>query len=91
QTSAEHGGILINYMRVGGLLKDSHGRINGVKAVDLEHGKEYVLNAKAVINATGVFVDDVLKMNSSAQEPMVRPSQGVHIVLDHSFLEGSTH
>jgi glycerol-3-phosphate dehydrogenase len=88
QTSAEHGGILINYMRVGGLLKDSHGRINGVKAVDLEHGKEYVLNAKAVINATGVFVDDVLKMNSSAQEPMVRPSQGVHIVLDHSFLEG---
>lgn len=88
QTSAEHGGILINYMRVGGLLKDSHGRINGVKAVDLEHGQEYVLNAKAVINATGVFVDDVLKMNSSAQEPMVRPSQGVHIVLDHSFLEG---
>ena len=88
QTSAELGGVLINYMRVTDLLKDPDGRIIGIKAVDAERGEEYVLNAKAVVNATGVFVDDVLKMNSSAQEPMVRPSQGVHIVLDQSFLEG---
>jgi glycerol-3-phosphate dehydrogenase len=88
QTSAELGGVLINYMLVTDLLKDAEGRISGVKAVDTEGGEEYVLNAKAVVNATGVFVDEVLKMNSSAQEPMVRPSQGVHIVLDQSFLEG---
>lgn len=88
QTSAELGGILLNYMRVTDLVKGPDGRISGVKAVDAERGEEYVLNAKAVVNATGVFVDDVLKMNSSAQEPMVRPSQGVHIVLDQSFLEG---
>jgi glycerol-3-phosphate dehydrogenase len=88
QTSAELGGVLVNYMRVTDLLKDPEGRISGVKAVDTEGGEEYVLNAKAVVNATGVFVDEVLKMNSAAQEPMVRPSQGVHIVLDQSFLEG---
>ncbi len=88
QTSADLGGILINYMRVTDLLKGPDQRIAGVKAVDAESGEEYVLNAKAVVNATGVFVDEVLKMNSSTQEPMVRPSQGVHIVLDHSFLEG---
>lgn len=88
QTSAELGGVLINYMRVTDLLKHPDGRISGVKAKDAESGEEFALNAKAVVNATGVFVDDVLKMNSSSQEPMVRPSQGVHVVLDHSFLEG---
>lgn len=88
QTSADLGGILINYMRVTDLLKDPQGRISGVTAEDTESGERYALNAKAVVNATGVFVDDVLKMNSPTQEPMVRPSQGVHIVLDHSFLEG---
>jgi glycerol-3-phosphate dehydrogenase len=90
QTSAELGGVLINYMRVTDLVKDLEGRISGVKATDMESGDEYVINAKAVVNATGVFVDDVLKMNSSSQEPMVRPSQGVHIVLDQSFLEGES-
>lgn len=88
QTSAGLGAVLINYMRVTDLLKGPDGRICGVRAVDAESGTEYVLNSKAVINATGVFVDDVLKMNTSSQEPMVRPSQGVHITLDLSFLEG---
>src|SRR5690349_11818868 len=60
QTSADLGGILINYMRVTDLLKDPQGRISGVKAEDIEGGERFVLNAKAVVNATGVFVDDVL-------------------------------
>jgi glycerol-3-phosphate dehydrogenase len=43
-----------------------------------------------VVNATGVFVDDILQMDAPAREPMVRPSQGVHVVLDRSFLNGDT-
>lgn len=88
QTSARHGGTLINYMRVTDLLKDAAGKIIGVKAVDLEETREYVVHARAVVNATGVFVDEILRMNSSSEPPMVRPSQGVHIVLDRSFMEG---
>jgi glycerol-3-phosphate dehydrogenase len=86
QTCAEQGGTLLNYMKVVGLLKDTHGKISGVKARDLEHGDEYTIYAKAVVNATGVFVDEVLRMNASDQKPLVRPSQGVHVVLDRSFL-----
>jgi glycerol-3-phosphate dehydrogenase len=88
QTTASHGGVLINYMKVGALVKDAKGRVCGVEARDLENGMDYRLHARAVINATGVFVDEVLQMNSPHEEPMVRPSQGVHVVLDHSFLEG---
>src|SRR5688500_14603896 len=87
QTSAEHGGVLLNYMKVVGLLKDEKGKVCGVKARDLENGMDYTLSAKAVVNATGVFVDDVLRMNSATGTNLVRPSQGVHIVLDNSFLK----
>jgi glycerol-3-phosphate dehydrogenase len=41
-----------------------------------------------VINCTGVFADDVLKMDNPEAKATIRPSQGVHIVLDKSFLPG---
>jgi glycerol-3-phosphate dehydrogenase len=80
--------MLINYMKVESLTKDANGKVCGVRAKDLETGNDYVLNARAVVNATGVFVDNILQMNASSGKAMVRPSQGVHIVLDHSFLLG---
>nr|WP_181308733.1 glycerol-3-phosphate dehydrogenase/oxidase [Rufibacter sp. XAAS-G3-1] len=89
QTCAEQGGVLLNYMPVVELLKDSKGKVAGVKAKDLESGQEYQLKAKTVVNATGVFVNEILQMNAPTQQPLVRPSQGVHVVLDSSFLEGN--
>ena len=88
QTCALQGGALINYMRVNGLLKDASGKVCGVRATDLEGGYDYSIRATAVVNATGVFVDDVLRMDTAEGKPMVRPSQGVHVVLSNSFLEG---
>jgi glycerol-3-phosphate dehydrogenase len=88
QTCVEQGGVVLNYTAVTGLLKDSAGKVAGVKCRDLESGQEYALPARVVINATGVFVDDILQMDSPAQEPQVRPSQGVHVVLAAAFLGG---
>lgn len=87
RSCARHGGVLINYMRVFGLLKDDKGRITGVEARDEEGGQNYSLYARTVINATGVFVDEILHMNAPSDKNLVRPSQGVHIVLDRSFLQ----
>jgi len=84
-TCLEQGGTTINYFRVSGLTKEE-GKINGVIANDLETGKSYMLKAKTVVNATGVFVDDILIMDAPEAGPMVRPSQGVHLVFDKSFL-----
>ena len=56
--------------------------------MDKETNKEYVLPAKVVINATGVFTDQILKMDNRDAKNMVRPSQGIHLVLDKSFLPG---
>lgn len=89
QTCAENGGTVLNYFKVAGLLKDNE-RVSGVRAIDMESKKEYQLNAKVVINATGVFVDDVLQMDTPGKKPLVRPSQGIHLVVDKSFLNSSS-
>lgn len=89
QTCAEHGGCPTNYMRVTGLLKEQQ-TVCGVEAVDEETGETYAIRAKAVVNATGVFVDNILKMDEPDAPALVKPSQGVHIVLDKSFLQGDS-
>lgn len=85
QTAIEQGATVLNYMKVEGLLK-SGSKVNGVAVRDLETQITYNIKAKAVINATGVFVDDILSMDKPGSKALVRPSQGVHIVLDKSFM-----
>ena len=46
------------------------------------------LHSKTVINATGVFVDQVLKMEDPKARDLVKPSQGIHLVIDPRFLKG---
>ena len=88
QTAAENGGVILNYMKVTSLTKT--GKIaSGVVVEDMESGKSYTLKAKTIVNATGVFVDEILKMDIPSGHPLVRPSQGAHIVLDASFLQGN--
>ena len=87
QTTVDHGGCPINQMTVKSMLHDEQGKAAGVVVVDNETGKEYTVKAKAVINAAGCFVDDIMKMDSDSHTKMVVPSQGVHIVLDMKFLQ----
>ena len=88
QTCAEQGGVLLNYMKVEKLKKDAEGKISGVVVRDLLNDEELNLNSKVVINATGVFVDHVLEMNSAVKSSMIKASQGIHIVLERSFFKG---
>ena len=89
ETAASQGGVLVNYMQVTG-LKKIHDFVSGVEARDLESGATYSLNSKAVINATGAFCDRIRRMDDDRAQSMIKPSQGVHIVLDKSFLPGET-
>ena len=89
QPAAELGATVINQIAVTGLeLKD--GFICGVSAIDRESGREYAIGAKVVINAAGPFCDAVRQMEDPAIRPMIVPSQGVHLVLDRSFLPGES-
>lgn len=85
QSIWENGGCAINYMKVTGLLKDDHQKVAGVVTQDVESGKTFQFSAKAVVNATGVFVDDILQMERPGIAKSICVSQGVHLVLDKKF------
>ena len=90
QTLVEQGGTAINYMKVTDLLKNNGGVVSGVVAECQESGTTYNIDAKAVINATGIFTDSLRQMDDPSAQTTLRPSQGTHIVLDRSFLPADT-
>ena len=87
QTCIEQGGVAVNHVKVNSILHDENGKVCGVKAIDQETGETFELQAKAVINAAGIFVDEVMQMDKPGHKHMVKPSQGVHLVLDMKFLQ----
>jgi glycerol-3-phosphate dehydrogenase len=89
-TAADHGATAVNYIAVTGLLRDRDGFINGVLAEDGESGERFTLLARVVVNATGIFTDEIRRMSDPSASAMIAPSQGVHLVLDRSFLRGET-
>ncbi len=86
QTIIEKGGTALNYVKVNSFLKNN-GKISGLVATDQETGEEYHIKAKVVLNATGVFTDEIMQKDNPEAEHIVKPSQGVHIVIDKEFLQ----
>lgn len=89
RTAVAHGGLVLNRVKVTGLVKEG-GRIRGVEISDSHEGIERVVRGKMVINATGVFADEVRRLDEEGAEISVRPSQGIHLVLERRFLGGDT-
>ena len=87
QTCVENGGCVVNHAEVISVQHDEHGKASGVMVRDAESGQTYAVKAKAIINAAGIFVDDIMQMDEPGMAPMVKPSQGVHLVLDMKFLQ----
>lgn len=85
-TAAEQGATILNYARVFNLTKDADGFVSGVEFIDEESGQLFRAQAKAVINASGAFCDSVRRMSDQTAKSIIAASQGVHIVLDKSFL-----
>jgi glycerol-3-phosphate dehydrogenase len=86
KTCIHYNGVVINYCPVKGLLK-KNGKINGVIARDLINKEEYRLHAKAVVNATGIFTDQIRLMDNESSPYLIRLSQGTHLVLNKSILD----
>ncbi|MEP6513633.1 MAG: glycerol-3-phosphate dehydrogenase/oxidase, partial [Parafilimonas sp.] len=102
KTAAKHGAVLLNYCKAASLLKTNNlpagrqGKICGVIAEDVSsqpagrHGnKTFEIKSKTIINATGVFVDHILKMDDNEAHEIVIPSQGIHLVIDKKNFPGN--
>jgi glycerol-3-phosphate dehydrogenase len=89
RTAASLGALVVNYCPATALVHD-HGKVAGFVCRDAVGGQEFTVRARAVVNATGVWVDGLRQMDGEATgrpvTAMVAPSQGVHIVVDREFL-----
>jgi glycerol-3-phosphate dehydrogenase len=78
------GAVVLNHCRATGLLT-AGGRVAGVAVEDRETGRRLEVAARCVVNATGVWVDGVRRLDDAAAGEIVTASQGVHLVVDRSF------
>lgn len=88
QTAAEQKATIINYCKLISITKKEK-RISGVMISDTISGKEYAVNCKVVINATGIFTDNIMRLDEEQHTPIITVSQGIHIVVDKKFFPGS--
>jgi glycerol-3-phosphate dehydrogenase len=75
----EHGAVVVNRAGATGLVKDAAGRVTGIE-VDAD-GRTITVRADAVVNATGVWADDVRALDQPGSEPTIRPAKGIHITV----------
>ena len=97
RTAAARGALLVNYCRAIDLFYEK-GKVAGLMCEDTLTGQSYRIQSRCVVNAAGVWVDELRQKDGAANEtdgrrptkPIVAPSQGVHIVVDREFLGGDT-
>ena len=89
RTAVAQGAVVLNHCRVTALQHRDQ-KVVGLSAADTETGELIEVKASCVINATGVWVDAIRNLDAAPgaakKRPMVAPSQGVHLVVDASFM-----
>lgn len=88
-TGAKNGATIVNYCKANALIK-TNGKIKAVTLEDTINKKNYEVKTQIVINATGVFTDDIMQMDEPENDMLVSPSQGIHLVVDRKFFPGTT-
>jgi glycerol-3-phosphate dehydrogenase len=89
-TAADQGAALLNYAPVVEITRGADGFADGVIAIDSESGQRLKVPAHVVVNAAGIFADDVRRLAEPEVQAMIAPSQGIHLVFERGFLRGST-
>jgi len=89
RTAVQYGAVAATSVRAVG-LSSSHGAVVGATVRDLESGQEFTVRARHVINATGVFIDQVQGLAPGTSGLRVTASKGVHLVVPHDCIDSTT-
>ncbi len=68
-----------NYLRAVEITKDPSGRVDGVRCHDQIANEEFTIATTSVVNATGVWADDVFAMSEHEPSRRITPAKGVHV------------
>ncbi len=84
RTAADHGAAVANYVRLVEILKDGQGKAIGAR-VDTGGGTIDV-SAGCVVNAAGVWIDEVAAIDVGPGQEIMRPARGVHMTVPAATL-----
>ncbi len=90
RTAVDRGAVVVNHMRAVRFLYERE-RICGVLAQERETDVQVEIRAKIVINATGIFVDELRALDGGPKPRLLTHSRGTHIVVSREVLGTSTH
>ena len=80
RTAAKHGAALANYCSVQKITHDSNGRANGAIVRTVEN-EEFAITSRCVVNAAGVWADNIRKADEGTDPHSIRPAKGIHITV----------
>jgi glycerol-3-phosphate dehydrogenase len=86
RTAADFGAAVANYAALVGLDKDATGAVRAARVRTAE-GDELTVRTRAVVNATGVWADDVRALDEGTNPESIRPAKGVHITVPWSLVQ----
>ncbi|WP_435746764.1 glycerol-3-phosphate dehydrogenase/oxidase [Nocardioides sp. SYSU DS0663] len=89
RTAAAHGARIATRTKVTGFLREGE-RVVGVRATDLESGRELEVRARVVVNAAGVWTDEVQAMVGGRGALRVQASKGIHLVVPRDRIRSSS-
>lgn len=86
--AAEDGGHMVSRTKVVGILHDENDKVSGATVEDLLTGETYDIKARIVLNTTGPWSDTIRQMDAKSDAaPQMRPTKGVHLVVDREKLQ----
>jgi glycerol-3-phosphate dehydrogenase len=88
RTALDRGATVVNYVRALRLCY-AGGRVAGAVVRDEETGRTYEVRAKAVVNATGIFADELRKRDDPSCAPLLSHSRGSHVVFARGVFRGN--
>jgi len=89
RTAAHYGALVASSTRVVGFIREAD-RVAGVRVRDLESGAELTIRARQIINAAGVWTDEIQAMVGGRGQFKVRASKGVHLLVPRSRINSAT-
>jgi glycerol-3-phosphate dehydrogenase len=89
RTAATHGAHVASRAKVVGFLREGE-RVTGARVVDLETGREREVRARVVVNAAGVWTNDIQELVGGRGALSVRASKGIHLVVPRDRIRSET-
>ncbi len=86
KTAVKQGAVCLNYVESKTFLYDARGRINGIRCHDIIGNREFEITGKFVVNATGIWVDDLRREDRSLSGKHLLITKGVHLAFSREKL-----